>query len=146
VSYNRIMKACSIYKTKSAYKIVTEYNLDIGYYRGSIPIFVVEKPNHDNQLIRMIHKSLDASSNIDACVTLSTKEYLKQLKETSLKKLYSQSKHCFVRLSSEELVITTYELDSSGRYLQEKPGGEFRYRLDTINDDIFLSAVIAALD
>ena len=139
------MKACSIYKTKSAYKIVTEYNLDIGYYRGSNPIFVVTKDDQDH-LISMIHKSLDASADIDSCVTLSTKEYLKQLKEPSLKKLYSQSKNCFVRLSSEELMIIPYELDPSGRYLQEKPGSQIRYSLDTINDKLFLTAVLSALE
>jgi hypothetical protein len=139
------MKACSIYKTESAYKIVTEYNLDIGYYRGSIPVFIVKMADKDD-LITMIHKSLDASTDIDSCVTLSTKEYLRQLKEPSLKKLYSQSKNCFVRLSSEKLIITPYELDPSGRYLQEKPDGQIRYSLDTINDDLFLSAVLSALE
>ena len=35
-------KACGVFMTTTAYKVVTEYNLDFGYYRSADPFFIVK--------------------------------------------------------------------------------------------------------
>lgn len=110
--------ACGIFKTATAYKVVTEYNLDYGYYRSAEPFFIVKT---EIELLKAIKDAFEASWHVDACTDLSAKDYLKRLKERSFKHLYHNSTSCFIRLKGNMLEITKYELHPSGHYLQECP-------------------------
>ena len=105
-------KACGVFMTTTAYKVVTEYNLD--YYVG-------------------------------ACINLSTKDYLKRLKERSFKHLYHNSTSCFVRLKGNILEITKYELHPSGRYLHESPD-KVSLSIDEVGWDAAFQVIMSILN
>lgn len=137
--------ACSVFMTATAYKVVTEYNLDYGYYRSAEPFFIVKT---EIELLEAIKDALEASWHVGTCINLSTKDYLKRLKERSFKHLYHNSTSCFIRLKGNILEITKYELHPSGCYLQECPekvslsidevgwDGALQVILKTINQEI----------
>ena len=134
-------KACSVYKTATAYKVVTEYNLDYGYYRSAEPFFIVKA---EKELLTAIKDAFEASWHVDACTDLSTKDYLKRLKERSFKHLYHNSTSCFIRLKGNMLEITKYELHPSGRYLQECPE-KVSLSIDEVGWDAALQVIMNIL-
>ena len=124
-------KACGVFMTTTAYKVVTEYNLDFGYYRSADPFFIVKT---EKELLR----------HVDACINLSTKDYLKRLKERSFKHLYHNSTSCFIRLKGNILEITKHELHPSGRYLQECPE-KVSLSIDEVGWDAALQVIMNIL-
>lgn len=135
-------KACGVFKTATAYKVVTEYNLDYGYYRSAEPFFIVKT---EIELLKAIKDALDASWHVDACTDLSTKDYLKCLRERSFKHLYHNSTSCFIRLKGNILEITKYELHPSGRYLQESPD-KVSLSIDEVGWDGALQIIMSILN
>ena len=135
-------KACSVYKTATAYKVVTEYNLDYGYYRSAEPFFIVKA---EKELLKAIKDALEASWHVGTCINLSTKDYLKRLKERSFKNLYHNSTSCFVRLKGNILEITKYELHPSGRYLHESPD-KVSLSIDKVGWDAALQVIMNILN
>ena len=135
-------KACGVFKTATAYKVVTEYNLDFGYYRSADPFFIVKT---EKELLTAIKDALEASWYVGACINLSTKDYLKRLKERSFKHLYHNSTSCFIRLKGNRLEITKYELHPSGRYLQESPD-IVKLSIDEVGWDGALQVILKTLN
>ena len=135
-------KACGVFKTATAYKVVTEYNLDYGYYRSAEPFFIVKT---EIELLKAIKDAFEASWHVDACTDLSTKDYLKRLKERSFKHLYHNSTSCFIRLKGNMLEITKYELHPSGRYLQESPD-KVNLSIDEVGWDGALQVILSILN
>lgn len=135
-------KACGVFKTATAYKVVTEYNLDYGCYRSAEPFFVVKT---EKELLKAIKDALEASWYVGACINLSTKDYLKRLKERSFKHLYHNSTSCFIRLKGNRLEITKYELHPSGRYLQESPD-IVKLSIDEVGWDAALQVILKTLN
>lgn len=135
-------KACGVFMTTTAYKVVTEYNLDYGYYRSAEPFFVVKT---EKELLTAIKDALEASWHVDACINLSTKDYLKRLKERSFKHLYHNSTSCFIRLKGNRLEITKYELHPSGHYLQENPD-KVNLLIDEVGWDGALQVILNILN
>ena len=135
-------KACGVFMTTTAYKVVTEYNLDYGYYRSAEPFFVVKT---EKELLKAIKDALEASWHVDACINLSTKDYLKRLKEQSFKHLYRNSTSCFIRLKGNMLEISKYELHPSGRYLQESPD-IVKLSIDKVGWDGALQVILKTLN
>ena len=135
-------KACGVFMTTTAYKVVTEYNLDYGYYRSAEPFFIVKA---EKELLKAIKDALDASWHVDACINLSTKDYLKRLKEQSFKHLYRNSTSCFIRLKGNILEISKYELHPSGRYLQESPD-IVKLSIDKVGWDAALQVILKTLN
>ena len=135
-------KACGVFKTATAYKVVTEYNLNFGYYRSADPFFIVKT---EKELLTAIKDALEASWHVDACINLSTKDYLKRLKERSFKNLYHNSTSCFVRLKGNILEITKYELHPSGHYLQENPD-KVNLLIDEVGWDGALQVILNILN
>ena len=121
---------------------VTEYNLDYGYYRSAEPFFVVKT---EKELLKAIKDALEASWYVGACINLSTKDYLKRLKERSFKHLYHNSTSCFIRLKGNRLEITKYELHPSGRYLQESPD-IVKLSIDEVGWDGALQVILKTLN
>ena len=134
-------KACGVFMTTTAYKVVTEYNLDFGYYRSADPFFIVKT---EKELLTAIKDALEASWHVDACINLSTKDYLKRLKERSFKHLYHNSTSCFIRLKGNILEITKHELHPSGRYLQECPE-KVSLSIDEVGWDAALQVIMNIL-
>ena len=135
-------KACGVFMTTTAYKVVTEYNLDYGYYRSAEPFFIVKA---EKELLKAIKDALEASWHVDACTDLSTKDYLKCLRERSFKHLYHNSTSCFIRLKGNILEITKYELHPSGRYLQESPD-IVKLSIDEVGWDGALQVILKTLN
>lgn len=135
-------KACGVFMTTTAYKVVTEYNLDYGYCRSAEPFFVVKT---EKELLKAIKDALEASWYVGACINLSTKDYLKRLKERSFKHLYHNSTSCFIRLKGNRLEITKYELHPSGRYLQESPD-IVKLSIDEVGWDGALQVILKTLN
>lgn len=135
-------KACGVFMTATAYKVVTEYNLDYGYYRSAEPFFIVKT---EKELLKAIKDALEASWHVDACINLSTKDYLKRLKEQSFKHLYRNSTSCFIRLKGNMLEISKYELHPSGRYLQESPD-KVSLSIDEVGWDAALQVIMNILN
>ena len=135
-------KACGVFKTATAYKVVTEYNLDYGYYRSAEPFFIVKA---EKELLKAIKDALEASWHVGTCINLSTKDYLKRLKERSFKHLYHNSTSCFIRLKGNMLEITKYELHPSGRYLQENPD-KVNLLIDEVGWDGALQVILNILN
>ena len=135
-------KACGVFMTTTAYKVVTEYNLDYGYYRSAEPFFIVKT---EIELLKAIKDALEASWYVGACINLSTKDYLKRLKERSFKHLYHNSTSCFVRLKGNILEITKYELHPSGRYLHESPD-KVSLSIDEVGWDAALQVIMSILN
>lgn len=135
-------KACGVFMTTTAYKVVTEYNLDYGYYRSAEPFFVVKT---EKELLKAIKDALEASWYVGACINLSTKDYLKRLKERSFKHPYHNSTSCFIRLKGNRLEITKYELHPSGRYLQESPD-IVKLSIDEVGWDGALQVILKTLN
>ena len=135
-------KACGVFMTTTAYKVVTEYNLDYGYYHSAEPFFVVKT---EKELLKAIKDALEASWYVGACINLSTKDYLKRLKERSFKHLYHNSTSCFVRLKGNILEITKYELHPSGRYLHESPD-KVSLSIDEVGWDAAFQVIMSILN
>ena len=135
-------KACGVFMTTTAYKVVTEYNLDYGYYRSAEPFFIVKA---EKELLKAIKDALEASWHVGTCINLSTKDYLKCLRERSFKHLYHNSTSCFIRLKGNILEITKYELHPSGRYLQECPE-KVSLSIDEVGWDGALQIIMSILN
>ena len=60
-------KACGVFKTATAYKVVTEYNLDFGYYRSADPFFIVKT---EKELLTAIKDALEAHNSTSCFIRL----------------------------------------------------------------------------
>jgi hypothetical protein len=105
---NKKTKACSIYKTEKNYKIITLYPVSSGIFLEQAPIFILPLNTSIEELKNTIFESINASrlmSYKEFQKKYSIKDYLKILKEKSLKNLYQNSSHCNIYLRNNILEI-----------------------------------------
>ena len=108
------MKSCQLIKSKDKIKIVTAYNLDVGYYRLSTPIFILGLDVDANTIVKTVIESLNSSSDLSLCITYSTKVFLKLLKERSFSSMYKNTRSCFISLENDQLTITPFQKEFRG--------------------------------
>ena len=136
-------KSCQIFKNGNVVKIVTAYKLDIGYYRLSVPIYVLDISMGISSIINAVNDSLRASQDLESCTTLATKEFLRIIKERSLKGLYEKNSSCFIRLKNNHLTITPFNKEKRGLNLSEDKSIILSY--DTITDKDYYIAIMSSL-
>ena len=136
-------KSCQIFKNGNVVKIVTAYKLDIGYYRLSVPIYVLDISMGISSIINAVNDSLRASQDLESCTTLATKEFLRIIKERSLKVLYEKNSSCFIRLKNNHLTITPFNKEKRGLNLSEDKSIILSY--DTITDKDYYFAIMSSL-
>ena len=103
------MKACKIYKTKKNYKIITLYKTDTGTYISNSPVYILPISSNIEEFGKLIKDSLTASNLIPYPKENFSTQLLKDLKESSFKKLYANSTSCGLFLNKEKLEIITYK-------------------------------------
>ncbi|ASW73967.1 hypothetical protein IQ37_18430 [Chryseobacterium piperi] len=113
------MKACKIYKTKENYKIITLYKTDTGTYVSDTPIFIISISDDTEELGKRVAESLAASKLISYPKENISKKVLKEMKESSFKKLYSNSISCGLFLDKEKLEVIPYKCIDPEKGLDE---------------------------
>lgn len=110
---------CSIYKTKTQYKIITIYSTDVGIYVANTPVFILEITTDMEKINEAIWTCLNASKKMNYKeYQRESINYLKLLKEPSLKKLYNNSKNCKLYIQDKKANIVPYK-KSSDKGLEE---------------------------
>lgn len=103
------IKACSIYKTKNKFKIVTAYRLESWAYIESNPITILPIEASFEQIKNAIFLSINSSKKLsekeEDFYRLETKEFLKSLRETSYKKFYNNSTSCSIYIENNIVEI-----------------------------------------
>lgn len=106
-------KCCHIFKTSTSYKIITMYYRETGSYFSEAPVYILPLNSTIDDLCDKIFQSLNSSSKITEKDYFkkdgSIKNYLKLLKEKSLKQLYSTSNSCSVSLTNNRIEIIPYK-------------------------------------
>ncbi|MBF0647351.1 hypothetical protein IR083_00760 [Dysgonomonas sp. GY75] len=99
-------KACSIYKTEKSYKIITVYPVSSGLLTEKEPVYILPLSIKAEELKDAIFDAVSASKLISYKEYKNTAiDYLKMLKEKSLKNLYTNSKHCSVYLKNNTVDV-----------------------------------------
>ncbi|KFF73831.1 hypothetical protein HX13_17685 [Chryseobacterium sp. P1-3] len=105
------MKVCKVYKKKKEYKIVTGYQVDVGRYVYSSPVFILPILASLDEVSDCLFRSLKESREItyeEYNTGFSPKELLKEMKESSFPKLYKDSTSCMVYLKGDIIEIVPY--------------------------------------
>lgn len=118
------MKTAELVKTKNKYKIVTWYKRESGSYLASNPIYILplssEIDEISNKIFLALNTSKELKENEEDEYRLGNKIFLKNLKETSLTKLYRESKSCFISIDNSNLIkIIPYKESEHHRGLVE---------------------------
>jgi hypothetical protein len=112
------VKACEIYRTRKHYKIVTLYQLEAGRFTSNKPVFVIDVNVNLEDLYKYILESLSESKIVSYDEyykkTISHKELLKEIKESSYKKLYENSTSCIIHFDNDMIEIIPYQIDVKG--------------------------------
>ena len=90
-----------------------------------------------------VNDSLRASQDLKSCTTFATKEFLRIIKERSLKVLYEKNSSCFIRLKNNHLTITPFNKEKRGLNLSEDKSIILSY--DTITDKDYYIAIMSSL-
>lgn len=112
-------RCCHIYKTNKSYKIVTDHRRAGGAYIAGQPVYILPLDSSIEDIAKSLFESLSKSGKISEKEYFNsggTKEYLKSIKEKSLKQLYSTSNSCLVALKKNTVEITPYRKEQ--RWLQ----------------------------
>lgn len=103
-------KACTIYKTSKAYKIVTLYRRSGGAFTEREPVYILPFDSSVDSISKSIFESLSKSSKISEEEYFNTNvDFLKMIKERSLKQLYSTSNSCLISLVKDKIEIAPYK-------------------------------------
>lgn len=100
------MKICQFYKTNNSYKVVPMSRTKSGYYIGNYKVYICPINTDIESFRDLIFQSLSESKQLDNDEGPTGKEFLKLIKEKSLKGLYSSSNYCTVSMEDNVLTIT----------------------------------------
>lgn len=105
-------RACHIYKTSKAYKIVTIHRRSGGALTAAEPVYILSLDSPIEDISKSIFESLSKSGKISEEEYFKiggTDSFLKMLKERSLKQLYNTSNSCHISLVKDKIEIAPYK-------------------------------------
>ena len=140
------MKACTIYKSKTDYKIATMYLTDTGTYVLSPPIFSISVKKAEEELGASILTSLASSKLIPYPSDNFSKELLKEIKVSSYKKLYTTMTSCSLFLDGDILTIEPNKCKDPNQGLEVVTEDIVKLSLSSDKEKKLTSTVISLLE
>lgn len=102
----RESRLCCISLSKKGFKVITLYQIFRGYKTEGEPIYFLPFTTSEDELTRAIFDCLGKSCTIMYTPSISTTDYLRFIKERSLKSYYASSVECTLELNPNTSLIT----------------------------------------